>query len=158
MTVSQQRLREVLTYDPETGIFTSLNKRPQFRGKTLGWKSEGYTLIKVDGRPYRAARLAWIFMTGAEPTLVVDHINGQRSDDRWVNLRQLTIAQNCQNRRVGHAGSSSRFLGVAADRGLWRADIMVNGIAHRLGRFKTEEAAHAAYLTAKRKLHSSCAI
>jgi hypothetical protein len=96
----------------------------------------------VNGRTYIAHRLAWALHYGEEPSLEIDHINGERSDNRIANLRLATRGENCKN--VKAAGV--RF---EADRGKWLARICVDYKQMNLGRFATEQEARAAYAAAK---------
>lgn len=148
------------TYCPDTGlIFSAFGRRV---GTDDG---EGYIRVafKFNGKQirFRAHHLAWLFMHGKWPELDIDHINGDRSDNRWANLREADRATNAENRREAKAGSKSGLLGVsfAKDTGRWAAQIQVAGKNKNLGRrFSSPEAAHAAYLQAKRQLHAGCTI
>lgn len=156
--LTQARLKELFHYNPDTGIFTRI-KTTCWRvavGQTLVRRDkDGYFIASIDYRNYRAARLAFLYMTGSWPQHLVDHIDGCRSNDAWGNLREATAKQNGQNRTVGEKGSTSPLLGVNWDkaRGKWLSRIALNGKAKNLGRFDTPEEAHAAYVKAKRELH-----
>lgn len=115
--------------------------------------SRGYSVLAVDGVLYRAHRLAWFYVTGAWPQGEVDHINGQRADNRFLNLRVVTGAINSQNRRRANGNSRTGLLGVYPHKTGFQARIMVSGSRRHLGTFQTAEAAHAAYLAAKRQVH-----
>ena len=96
---SRERLKEILNYDPETGVFTrALNRRRWKEGQIMGTESCGYVSINVDYVIYRAHRLAWMYMTGEDPQTGIDHVNGNRSDNRWSNLRLANQSQNGRNR------------------------------------------------------------
>ena len=87
------RLRKMLHYDPETGVFTRL-----WTGNVTGCPdAKGYLRIAADGRSYRAHRLAVLYMTGAWPSEQIDHINQVRTDNRWSNLRPATNGENGAN-------------------------------------------------------------
>jgi hypothetical protein len=95
-----ERLREVLNYDQHTGVFTwrvspSNNVRVGARAGNVD--TQGYRLISVDAKLYRANRLAWLYMTGEWPLTPLDHINCVRDDERWANLRPATVRQNNAN-------------------------------------------------------------
>jgi len=162
--LTQQRLKECLRYDPETGVFSRLlaTSLKHHVGEIAGWSnSEGYLHIMVDKKTYKAHRLAFLYMAGAFPAGHVDHKNGTRSDNRWSNLREVTQGGNLQNQRKAKRGSSTGYLGVKPcprDRSKFMAQISVNKKRHHLGTFGTPEAAHDAYLKAKRELHSTCTI
>lgn len=82
-----ERVRELFRYDPETGIFTRLVDSPMHRAKagetSASINSQGYAQIRVDGKRYKAHRLAWLHMTGEWPTQQIDHIDGNRANNRW---------------------------------------------------------------------------
>lgn len=152
------RLRQLLDYDPATGEFRWRQDRPRCReGQIAGHAHcQGYRGIRVDGRAYLAHRLAWLYVHGAWPKDQIDHINGNRADNRIANLRECTNALNCQNVRA-HRDSTSKYPGVSlADhaRGKpWLATICVAGKKKYLGHHETEELAFSAYRLAKRELH-----
>lgn len=149
------RLRELLHYDPETGFFTS--KRGAGRvptgARSGGLKSQGYRYIEIDGVKHKEHRLAWLYVTGEWPEHTIDHINGVRDDNRFMNLRDVSRSINKQNTRSSYACNPSGFLGVSRHQHLWQASIQINRKQKYLGRFKTPEEAHEAYLSAKRLLH-----
>ena len=154
--LTAERLREVLNYDAETGIFTWL-ARTRNRvavGDVAGSPDRyGYLRIKIDGRIHSAHRLAWLYVHGEWPKDQLDHINGIRTDNRITNLREATNAENGHNRRKPHSNNTTGYLGVKRDRGRFQALIRLDGKQRYLGLFDTPEAAHAAYLEAKRRLH-----
>lgn len=150
--LTQDRLRMLLRYDEDTGNFY----RPD--GAVAGTvRPDGYIQISVDGRLYRAHRLAFLDMTGAWPKHEVDHLNMVRNDNRWVNLRDVPHAVNKQNERKARGGRDG-LLGVTRWRNRFKAQIRVWREAHHLGVFDTEESAHKAYVDAKRRLHAGCTI
>lgn len=161
--LTAERLREVLHYDPETGIFTwkvSLAPRGPV-GAVAGCSRSGrrqYVVIRIDGELFLAQRLAWLYMTDIWPTDKVDHKDNDASNNRWSNLREATNAQNCFNQGKRSVNSSG-FKGVTLfkrDR-VWTAQITVSGKNHYLGRFQTPEEAHAAYCEAAERLHGEFA-
>ncbi len=158
-------LREILDYDPKTGIFkwkqSGPGKRPDRIAGTL--ESKGYIRIMIDGKLYRAHRLAWLYMTGEWPKEEIDHVHGNRADNRWSELREATPSFNRQNQRETRSDNHSGFLGVRCMKGLvrskpWQAQIMVEGKNKHLGYYSTPEEANEIYLKAKRELHEGCTI
>jgi hypothetical protein len=161
MTIlTQDRLRELLHYDPERGTFI---RKAASGGTKVGDvagtinRTLGYIFVGVDGKSYLAHRLAWLHFHGVWPQ-VVDHINGRRTDNRIANLRNVDATHNTQNRRAASSRNKSGVLGVCWDRGRWVAHIMVNRKRKNLGRYHTVDEAQNAYLTAKRQLHVGCTI
>lgn len=160
---SIERVRELLMYAPDTGeFFWRVGRnfgpaavRPGELAGTTG--PRGYRSLTIDGKKLPAHRVAFACVMGHWPVGDVDHVDGNRSNNRWCNLREATRAQNNQNQRRGHRNSSHGFLGVIrANRPtgvLWMARIQVDGRPKHLGCFKTAELAHARYLEEKRRLH-----
>ena len=152
------RLREMLHYDPETGVFTWLIDRPGgVKGGMQAGRldSRGYIVIRVGGCRWLAHRLAWFYMTGERPIHEVDHRDTVRNNNRWSNLRPATRRQNGQNLRAPRSDNSTGYLGVSSKRGSssFVAQIKVNGKTKHLGTFADPAEAHRAYLAAKREVH-----
>lgn len=163
-TLTQERLKELLHYEPVTGQFT-WSKRPSRSkitvGSTAGCRSgNGYLSIQLDGRIYLAHRLAWLYSFGAWPSLDVDHIDGVRANNSIGNLRQASKSTNAQNIRRAHIDSTSGVLGVWKGKGRnkWTSALKVDGKIHHIGNFGTSKEAEEAYLKAKRALHEGCTI
>lgn len=153
-TLTAKRLREVLRYDPATGLFKRRHVTRNWREFAGAQDSQGHVQIRVDGPLYAAHRLAWLYMTGEWPKAGVDHRNGIRSDNRWTNLRAATAAENCQN-QVARCTNKSGVLGVRLlKNGKWNAQIQAGGKKKNLGQFDTLEEAGQAYLAAKQRLHA----
>lgn len=154
--LTAQRLRELVHYDPETGAFTWRVKPNQnIRvGATLGCLRNGYLCTKVDKHQCYLHRLAWLYMTGDWPVHCIDHIDGNRANNAFSNLRDVTMTVNLQNRHAAaKTNKSCGLLGVCRSTGQrWRASIRVNG-QHIVTCHGTAEEAHAAYLAAKRLHH-----
>jgi hypothetical protein len=151
--LSTQRLHELLDYDPNTGIFRwRINKRGPGakKGKIAGvTRARGNKTIKIDGRPYLSARLAFLWMIGRFPKHQVDHRNRKPSDDRWINLREANNSQNNANKRKTTDGLKGAYWHKASQK--FRAVICVNKHSIHLGLYEQEEDAHAAYATAANK-------
>ena len=162
MLVTQNLLKEFVSYNPESGVFIWLkgyNNRNV--GKVAGMiDCEGYRCIKFKGRIFRAHHLAWMYMHGEFPNSVMDHVDGNRANNAIANLRVVTFAGNSQNQKIAHKDGKYGLLGVdkLSHRKLFRARIATNGKRVTLGYFKTSEEAHEAYVEAKRKLHKTCTI
>ncbi len=154
--ITQERLKELLNYDPETGIFSWAVSTTYgvVAGRRAGGKyAVGYRYLSVDKRRYYEHRLAWLYVYGKWPEHEIDHIDGVRDNNAIRNLRDLTHAQNCQN--IRKTGKSSGLLGAHFSKKMdcWTANIRVDGKVFYLGVFDTEEEAHAAYLAKKREIH-----
>ena len=161
--LTAERLRELLHYDPETGVFTwRVNRgRTAKAGSQAGSPHDGYVQITVDGREYKAHRLAWLYVHGVWPVGQIDHRFGIRNDNRIGELRDVTPSVNSQNQRIAkRSNKSSGLLGAYWHNvsNKWMAHIGVAGKKIHLGMFDTAEAAHAAYIEAKRRLHAGCTI
>lgn len=154
MALTAERLRELVHYDPDTGIFTRKTDRGGFAvGSEMGCVSHrGYSKICIDKRRYYAHRLAWLYMHGETPK-VVDHINGNTSDNRLTNLRNVDQAGNLQNMKRMNRTNTSGFTGVTRKRKRWTAQLSLNEKHVSLGVYETKEEAYAAYVEAKRILH-----
>lgn len=141
---------ECFRYDPETGnLYWKVRPaRNVFPGAIAGARtSGGYITTKLLGREVKAHRLAWLMTHGSWPENLVDHINGDRSDNRIVNLRQATHAQNMQN------VSSRKGVHWRPNQRTWIASITVGGKRHYLGKFSDRAMAETAYREAKARLH-----
>lgn len=162
--LTAQRLREILDYDPTTGALT-WRARPGrkfvFAGRTANCIDHyGYVVVYSNalGGQFAGHRLAWLHRFGVWPKGQIDHINGDRTDNRIDNLRDVSIASNLQNISRARKHNKSGFLGVTTAKGGFIAEIEHHKKRTYLGWFKTAEAAHAAYIQAKRELHLTCRI
>jgi hypothetical protein len=161
LDITIEHLRESLDYNAQTGIFTwrKNHRRPDLIGKTAGSiHSAGYISIAIHNVKRLAHRLAWFHITGAMPEGHIDHINGNKLDNSFANLRQVTRFGNLQNMRQATKANKVGLLGVSAHQGKWRAQIMVNGKRIRASGFDTPELAHQKYLELKREHHLTCTI
>lgn len=153
--LTQDGLRNILEYSAETGIFTWRVSRGRVcAGYVAGHqRRDGYVRVKIDDRFYLAHRLAFLFMTGSFPVGEVDHFNGNKSDNRWQNLRDVSHAENGRNRSVP-VNNKSGSQGVRWNRHAkrWHAQIYASGKNRYLGYYDTQEAAHAAYARAAEDL------
>lgn len=147
-------LRELLHYDPNTGVFRWL-RSPTFSvraGSVAGATNyAGYIRICIGRRHMFAHRLAWAMSYGdfPAPGMQIDHINHNRADNRLSNLRVVTPAQNRHNVRGARRDSGTGLIGVIASKGgRFRACIKRGGVRRYLGTFASKEAAHRAYMSA----------
>lgn len=160
--ISILEAKQSLNYCPETGVFTwARDSSRAKRGDIAGSKNKvnGYIELCFYGVKHYAHRAAWLFVHGVNAELPIDHINGDRSDNRIVNLRLASPFVNAQNIRKPQRNNTSGFLGVTfcPQTKRWIAQITA-GRHVNLGRFDTPEQAHEAYLQAKRSLHLGCTV
>jgi hypothetical protein len=158
--ITLDRVKQMVRYDPDTGVFTRLVASGTAMVGDIAGSPDGmgYLRFRIDGIKYRAHRLAYFYMTGAWPIGEIDHKHGNRSDNRWSELRDGDRFQNQQNQRAASKISTTGLLGAARHGEKFMAQIRVSGTTKYIGVFKTPELAHQAYLTAKRALHAGCTI
>lgn len=173
---SPDELRQLLDYDPETGVLTWKPRNPAMFEPTAARTAEhacsnwnarwagkpaftslnalGYARGNIFGSTIKAHRAAWAIVHGRWPDELLDHINGDPSDNRLSNLREATFSENQQNRTINKRNKSG-FPGVSFDRahGKWQAGIGFGLRKKHLGRFDSAEEAGRAYAEAKRKFH-----
>ena len=155
--ITQKRLHETVSYDPNTGVFTNkICRRPCVVGKVLGTlDKKGYVKIGIDKKIYSAHRLAWLYVYGKFPDYQIDHINGTRDDNRIENLRDVQSQLNTQNQQKAPKNSSTGKLGVSwsQQKNKFRASIVVDSKQIHIGFFDDKDKASQAYFKAKEKLH-----
>lgn len=157
-----ETLKSLLHYDPDTGVFTwaARSGARSVIGTVAGHvRITGYRTIAFNGEKYAAHRLAWLYMTGEEPGILIDHVNGQRDDNRWENLRQATFAQNSAN-STRQSNNTTGLKGVSVlphSPNRWQAAIKRDGKNQYLGCFPTPELAHEAYMSAAKEAHGEFA-
>lgn len=156
--LTAERVRELLEYNPETGIFIRrIAKGRMAKGSVAGCKAtNGYVCIKADGECYKAHRLAWLVTHGTWPTNLIDHINGDKADNRIDNLREATESTNKQNMLGARSDSKTGLLGVSfhKKRKKFMAIINVDGKNIHIGCYPTAKDAYHAYVSAKRQWHA----
>lgn len=138
---TQSRVRELFDYNPETGVFIKRDT-----GKEFGrFVSRGYRAMYFDGASHRSGRVAWIYMNGPIGNAHIDHVNGNRSDDRIANLRAVPQAENNRNLSIPK-NNKSGVMGVYWHNQScrWRAQIRVDYKAQSLGSFTSKDEAIAA--------------
>jgi hypothetical protein len=157
-----EQYRQLLDYEPSTGALTWKSFRgggAPATGTQAGTKTVyGYIAIRVRalGQARPAHRIAWALTHGRWPVQFIDHINGNRSDNRLCNLREADQTINSQNTRTARStNKTTGLLGAHLHKasGRYAASIGVNRKTKHLGLFDTAQQAHAAYISAKRQLH-----
>jgi len=171
--LTQKVLKELLHYNPDTGVFTWKARgekwlkskyaiktwNTRFAGKeTIGSDGVGYARIRVLGADYGAHRLAWLYATSKMPKGQIDHINRNRKDNRIANLRQSTCTQNHANANI-FSNNTTGFKGVRANKKTsgWCAYITSKGISYYLGRYSSKIEAAKAYDKKAIELHGEYA-
>jgi hypothetical protein len=154
--LTQEKLKSVVTYNPETGIFI---REPcsnnSFKRVVTGSKDvAGYLLITINKYPYKAHRLAWLYVYGNFPTGALDHINGIKSDNRISNLRMCTKKQNGHNRAL-NKNNTTGYRGVTFVKitKRYEARIKIDGKLKALGTYATAKEAGDAYIEYAKIIH-----
>lgn len=155
MGLTAERLREVVSYDPENGAFTWRKKtcRKVVPGAPAGHLGTHYWTIGIDGKRYRAHRLAWLYAYGEFPSETIDHANGDYLDNRIANLRAASRRQNMANKRM-HKNNACGVKGVywCIQRHKWRASVRYQGRNKHVGFFESKEAAGEAYFAKAKEI------
>jgi hypothetical protein len=156
--LTQQQLKELLSYDANNGDFVWLVQRGRKKaGELAGVKDHyGYVVIRIDTKLYKAHRLAWLYTHGEWPINGLDHINRDRADNRIENLRDVSHSANMHNAKV-RCGSKSGFAGVRwrPERNRWVASIKLGYRHYNLGSFQSfDEAVDARRDAEKRMLRA----
>ena len=151
LTITQSELKDLLNYNPDTGVFTwNVSLRSNVKvGDIVGCKpnAAGYGRIGLHNKVYLAHRLAWLWVAGVEAPQQIDHINGNRLDNKFANLRLATCSQNlCNKGRQGNNTSGQKGVSWYKTRGQWIAVCYAQGKRNFLGYFTTIEAASKAYI------------
>ena len=166
MSLTQEYLKECVSYDPATGVFW-WKSRPEKHfdskrahsisnsrdsGNIAGVvTARGYRAIKINGKSYQAHRLAWLYMKGSWPQKTIDHINGRKLDNRIDNLRDVSQGDNCKNqaRRKGENLLMGVYWSKRSHK--WQAGIRVQGKQVHLGFYESLLNAVAARKSAEKK-------
>ncbi len=157
--LTQERLKELFDYNNGQLIRKTNRGRGGVgnrwkAGTVLGWVADnGYIEGSVDFVTYKMHRLVWLWHKGSFPNLHIDHIDGNPSNNRIENLREVTYAQNMQNQRKPRITNKLGYQGVYQVNNKFRATLTTNGKNKHIGYFDTPEQAHNAYIIEKRKIH-----
>lgn len=151
--IALDEVKKVVQYNPYTGLFFWIIKRNGVLKTGIAGHSSKYVRIKINGVSYSASCLAWLWMTGIWPEHEIDHRDLNKHNNAWDNLRAATRAQNMQNAPCWKKGKLSKYKGIhwKKDCSKWEAKIGLGGHQKYLGRFDSEQEAHAAYVQAATK-------
>jgi hypothetical protein len=156
---SQHLLKHLLDYDPSTGVLrwnATEECCPKVIGKPAGTQKGRYGMIGIDKVIFMTSRVIWKWMTGSDPNCIIDHINGNKFDNRWCNLREATHSQNIMNTRL-LSRNTSGVRNVTFNKHSGKFDISIkaqNKIYYKRG-FTTLEEATAHAVQIRQQLHGS---
>ena len=159
--ITAEQAAEFMAYDPETGVLSwkkKPNRNVRLSDPVGSMMPRGYIQVSFLGTRYLAHRIAWLLYYGKWPENLIDHINGNRADNRIANLRDVTQDVNMQNLRGPTVLNKVGLLGVRKKRNKFQAQIRLHGTSIHLGCFATPEEAHRAYIAAKRENHKGCTL
>lgn len=154
MKLTVERLREVVSYNQETGVFLSRVRRGRIVvGSCIGCPtSKGYHRIMIDRVEYLAHRLAWLYVHGVWPDGDIDHIDENKSNNRITNLRNVPHIQNMHNQCRPNRDNRTGYRGISPQPGgRFQAMIQIDGVRKSLGTYSTAEEAHAVYSLARKE-------
>jgi HNH endonuclease len=151
--LTEKELKTRLNYNPETGHFTWLTVRGKKvkAGDRAGYEHKGYRHITLNDKDYAEHRLSWFYVRGEWPKGFIDHKNLDRSDNRWINLREVTPTESVHNRSTS-LNNKTGFTGVRCQGKKFRARLNVGGARILLGDYESAEEASAAYEAARAEL------
>lgn len=153
----QVTLQKLFVYDPDTGVFTWCANSGRARaGQEAGWlHSTGYVYVGLTGGSYKAHRLAWKYVYGTDPDGLIDHIDGDKANNRIRNLRVVTDGQSNQNKKTYRNNQSGhKGVGWYSRRNAWRVRIQHEGRVVLVGFYATLARAIAARNAAEQQLHT----
>jgi hypothetical protein len=148
LELTESELKRYFTYDPMTGEFKRILRRTRWQGDVpcseliTGKNNRGYYWVKINRHMYLVHRLIVLYMTGVHPRGEVDHINGDRLDNRWGNLRDTSPFENSRNQGNREDNTSGcRGVTFSKNSDKWVARISHQGVRYSLGYFPTKEEA-----------------
>lgn len=151
--ITVEQLNARLDYNRETGVFTwkkgnGRSKPGSVAGQISSW---GYVRISLHNKKYSAHHLSWLMVYGEWPSMQIDHIDGNKTNNAIGNLRLVTPSLNqlCNNKP--RSNNKTGYVGVSKTSGGYKAQIKINGEGRYLGEFTTAELAHAAYMTERNR-------
>lgn len=159
--ITQEKLKEYLNYNQDTGDFTWIKKTSKYSEVEIGtvatgYTGEGYIRVMLFGKRYFGHNLAWLYMTGEFPKkpMIVDHINRNPSDNSWKNLRLATPSQNACNKKI-QCNNKTGYKGVTYNKffNKYIARVRINNKRKEIGRFNTAEEAYDAYIKNAKSIH-----
>lgn len=160
--LTAQRLRELLDYNDSTGVFTwrATRKGHVKVGDSAGYfRKDRYVIIGLDGKTYLGHRLAWLYMHDTWPSMYIDHIDGNPTNNKIENLRDVDPTTNGQNRRVLIRKTLTGFLGVDEYRpGIWGVRLKVNGKIVKLSGLASKDAAEECSVALRKILQPGCTL
>ena len=156
--VTQEQIEQLFEYQEGVLYWKVVSGRRIKIGDAAGsTDKQGYISTSIKGKAYKIHRLVFLLHYGYLPK-VIDHIDGNKQNNSFTNLREVTRFENLQNMRKATKANKIGLLGVSAHQGKWRTQIMVNGKRIRASGFDTPELAHQKYLELKREHHLTCTI
>ena len=148
-------IQSIFNYDAEKGILTHKKRHAVKEGAIASYvMNHGYAGVKIHQKLYLVHRIIWTFVTGQWPKLDIDHINCDKTDNRWSNLREATRTENCMNGRARRHHLKGAYV---QKNGRWQSHIKIRGLHCHLGTFLTEKDANAAYKAASEQAFGSFA-
>jgi hypothetical protein len=153
-TLTQEYLKSILDYDLDIGIFTwKVNKSKKSKiGDAAGWLDNGYTKIEINHKPYNAHRLAWLYVYGEMPKNLVDHIDGNRSNNKISNLREATYQKNSENYKTPKTNKSGvKNVSWYKKLDKWVVSISIRNAKKTIGYFDDLELAELVAVEARNK-------
>lgn len=150
--IGHKELKEILDYNPDTGIFTWKKSKIMSTNAVAGYiNHQKYVVISISGKKHQAHRLAWLYVYGKFPNMFIDHINGDRADNRIDNLRDVSNRVNGCNRKIHREGKlpGCTFLKSSNK---WQAQIKQNNVYKYLGCFDSQMEAHQVYMEERKAL------
>lgn len=147
--ITQKELKNLMTLDQETGEFTWLKRMggTATTGSAVGsYDAKGYKTTSIYGKHYKIHRLIWLYIFGIWPAGVLDHIDGNKSNNCLSNLRDTNQMINGTNRTKLNKNNTSGYMGVYRDKKKWNAEIIYLGEKFRLGSYNTPEEANEALI------------